>query len=221
VSILLADEHSLFRESLKAVLNAESDLQVVGEARDGLHAVGQAVESCPDVALIDLDLPNLDGVRATAQIKDRVPQCRVIVLAAEEDHKSLVEAVEAGASGYLTKDIPLVQLISATRAVHRGETLIPSHMVGTLLAGLIRRRRQQDSAIRRIGCLTRREKQVLALLADGADNDHIAQTLVISPQTARTHIQNILGKLGVHSRLEAAAMVMQNGIQGQLEGASA
>src|SRR5919106_687622 len=148
VRILLADGQSLFREAVKVVLESESDVEVVAEARDGL---------------------------------------------------------EAGASGYLTKESPLAELIDAARAIHRGETLIPRRMLGALLARLIRRRREQDEALRRMSKLTRREKEVLALLAGGGDNDAIAQALVISPQTARTHIQNVLGKLGVHSRLEAAA----------------
>jgi DNA-binding NarL/FixJ family response regulator len=151
-------------------------------------------------------------VRATSLIKERLPETRVLVLTGEEDQGTLVEAVEAGANGYLTKECPLAELIAAARAVHRGETLIPGRMLGALLARLIRRRREHEAAARMIGHLTRRERQVLALLADGADNDAIAQTLVISPQTARTHIQNILGKLGVHSRLEAAAFVIQTGI---------
>jgi DNA-binding NarL/FixJ family response regulator len=216
VRILLADGQSLFREAVKVVLESESDVEVVAEARDGLQAVAEAERLRPDVALLDVNLPNCDGVRATALIKERVPECRVVVLANEEDQRTLVDAVEAGASGYLTKESPLAELIDAARAIHRGETLIPRRMLGALLARLIRRRREQDEAIRRMSRLTRREKEVLALLAGGADNDAIAQALVISPQTARTHIQNVLGKLGVHSRLEAAAFVMQNGILDEL-----
>jgi DNA-binding NarL/FixJ family response regulator len=218
IRILLADGQSLFREAVRVVLETEVGLEVVAEANDGLEAVSEAERTLPDVALVDLNLPNCDGIRATGLITDQVPQCRVVVLADEEDERTLVDAVEAGASGYLTKESPLAELIDAARAIHEGETLIPRRMLGPLLSRLILRRREQDEAMRRVSKLTRREREVLALLSDGADNDAIAQRLVISPQTARTHIQNVLAKLDVHSRLEAAAFVMQNGILDDLVG---
>jgi DNA-binding NarL/FixJ family response regulator len=219
IRILLADGQSLFREAMRVVLESEPDLEVVAEAADGLEAVSLAEESRPNVALVDVHLPNCDGVRATFLITERVSDCRVCVLATEEDEAMLVDAVEAGATGYLTKESPLAELIEAARALHAGETLIPKRLLGPLLSRLIQRRREQDDALRRASRLTRREREVLALLAEGADNDHIAQALVISPQTARTHIQNVLTKLGVHSRLEAAAFVVQNGIMEDLAGA--
>jgi DNA-binding NarL/FixJ family response regulator len=220
IRVMLADEQSLFREAVKVVLSGEADLTVVGEARDGLQAIAEAERVHPDVALLDADLPNCDGIRATQQISTRVPECRVIVFSAQEDELVLVRALEAGASGYLSKESPLVDLIAATRAVHRGEALVPPRMLGTLLQSLIQRRRERDEALKRMAALTRREREVLALLAQGADNDAIAQELVISSETARTHVQNLLGKLGVHSRLEAAAFVTQNGILDSLSGAA-
>lgn len=128
----------------------------------------------------------------------------------------LLEVLDAGANGYLTRDAPLAELIRATRAVHGGETLVPPKMLGPLLSSLLRRKRDQDRAFERLARLTVREREVLALLAQGSDNDGIARALVISPQTARTHIQNILGKLEVHSRLEAAAFVTRSGLLGNL-----
>lgn len=219
IRILLADGQSLFREAVKVVLESERGLKVVAEAGDGLEAVAAAERSQPDVALIDMNLANCEGIRATYLITERVPACAVCVLAEEEDEGALVDAVEAGATGFVTKESPLSELIGAARALHAGETLLPPRMLGPLLSRLIQRRREQDEAHRKTSALTRREREVLALLADGADNDGIAQTLVISPQTARTHIQNVLGKLGVHSRLEAAAFVVQNGIMDMLVGA--
>lgn len=219
ISILLADGHSLFREAVKAVLESEADLVVIAEAGDGRSAVQEVERHRPDVALVAINLPNCDGLRATNLMKERVPDCGVLVLAAEEDEKTLAAAVEAGANGYLTKECPLAELIDATRRVHSGETLIPSRMLGALLGRLIRRRRSQSEALERLQLLTRREREVLAYLADGADNDSIAQALVISPQTARTHIQNILSKLKVHSRLEATAFVIQNGVLDEIAGA--
>jgi DNA-binding NarL/FixJ family response regulator len=216
--ILVADEQSLFREAVRVVLESQDDMVVVAEARDGLQAVAKVEEDRPDVALLDSDLPNCDGMRATALIKERVPECRVLILTGEEDQSTLVEALEAGANGYLTKECPLAELIEATRAVARGETLVPPRMLGALLGQLIRRRREQDEALHRVSRLTKREREVLAFLAEGRDNDGIAQALVISPETARTHVQNLLAKLGVHSRLEAAAFVIQNGILEDLAG---
>lgn len=212
IRILLADEQSLFREAVKVILESQSDLEVVAEARDGLQAVAEAERTRPDVALVDADLPNRDGVRATLLIKERVPSCRVVVVANHEDQKTLLDALEAGASGYLTKGAPLAELLDAARAIHRGETLIPPRMLGSLLSVLVHRRRERDEASKRMARLTRREREVLALLAEGADNQAMAQALVISPETARTHIQRVLTKLGVHSRLEAAAFVIQSGI---------
>jgi DNA-binding NarL/FixJ family response regulator len=212
----LADSHSLFRDAVRIVLGNQTGLVVVAEARDGLEAVAEAERTHPDVALLDANLPNCDGIRATELICERVPGCRVIVISGEEDEQILTRALEAGASGYLTKEFPLSFLIEAASSVYRGEMLVPPRMLGPLLTRLLRRRREQDEALRRWSRLTRREQEVLSLLADGADNDAIAQTLVISPQTARTHIQNVLGKLGVHSRLEAAAFVVQNGIRGEI-----
>lgn len=217
IRVLLADEQSLFREAVKVVLSNEADIVIVGEATTGLEAIDRVEQERADVALLDADLPNCDGIRATQQICLRSPACRVIVFSGQEDEQVLVEALEAGASGYLTKQSPLVDLIAATRAVHRGEALVPPRMLGALLQRLIIRRRERDEALRRLAQLTRREREVLGLLAQGADNDAIARELVISPETARTHIQNLLGKLGVHSRLEAAAFVTQNALLNDLE----
>jgi NarL family two-component system response regulator LiaR len=213
ISMLLADDHALFRDAMRAALSGEPGLVIVAEARDGREAVAEALRTRPCVALIDGSLPNFDAIRATTLIVEQLPDCRVVVLSDEEDEKLLVEAVGAGASGFLTKASPLRTLVDAVKRVDAGETLIPGRMLGALLARLVNRRHQQDDAVRMMVRLTRREKEVLGLVAQGADNDTIARALVMSPQTARTHIQNILGKLEVHSRLEAAAFVVRNGLQ--------
>ena len=212
VRIMLADEHALFREAVRVVLDAEPDLEVVGDVSDGYQAVAEARRLRPDCVLLDSALAYPDGVSVTKRIKQDVPECSVLVLAGSEDQDALIEALEAGASGYLTKESPLEELIDAVRAVHRGETLVPPRMLGGLVSGLIRRREDQEDALRRMSRLTRREREVLALLARGAGNVAIAESLVISPETARTHIQNVIAKLGVHSRLEAAMFVSQNHI---------
>lgn len=211
IGVVIADGQSLFREAVRVVLEAEPDLRIVGEARDGLGAVAEVERTRPDVVLLDAHLPNCDGIRATQLISERSPETRVLVLSSEEDLSVLAEALEAGASGYLTKTSPLSELIDATRAIHRGDAMVPARMLGPLLARLIRRGREQDEATRRLMRLTKREREILSLLSEGLENEGIAQALVISPETARTHIQNVLGKLGVHSRLEAAAFARRVG----------
>jgi DNA-binding NarL/FixJ family response regulator len=212
IRILLAHEQSLFREAVRAVLTSQGDLLVVAEAGDGLQAVEEAQRTLPDIAFLDADLPNCDGLRAAALMRQRVPGCRIVVVAESEDQATLADALEAGAAGFLTKGSPLSELIHAARAIHGGETSIPGQMLGPLLSTLIRRRSDHKDALRTVSRLTPRERAVLAHLVEGAHNDAIAQALVISPETARTHVQNVLGKLGVHSRLEAVAFVTRNGI---------
>ena len=221
IRVLLADGQSLFRDAMRVVLEAKPDFQVVAEAADGMHAVAEAERTEPDLALVDADLPNGDGIRTTRLILERQPDCRVLFLSEHEDDRGLIASLEAGATGFVTKGSPIGELIEVARRVRAGETTIPPQMLGTLLAGLIRNKREHDEALRRLARLTRREREVLALLAKGADNEGIAQPLVISPETARTHVQNVLGKLGVHSRLEAAAFVIQNGLIDELVGAEA
>jgi DNA-binding NarL/FixJ family response regulator len=206
----------LFREAVRSVLEAEPDVAVVADAGDGLSAMMEVGRTRPDCVLLDSALGTVDGIKATRMIKDRLPDCAVIVLAADEDPEVLLASIEAGATGFLTKGVPIDELIDAVRAACRGETMIPPRMLSDLLHRLLYRRKEQEEALRRTSRLTRREREVLALLAEGAGNESIAEALVISPQTARTHIQNVLGKLGVHSRLEAAMFVAQNGIEREL-----
>ena len=221
IRVMLADGQSLFREAMRVVFETQPDFHVVGEAADGMQAVAEAERTEPDVALIDANLPNGDGIRASSMIAQRVPGCRILVLCEDEDERTLISSLEAGGTGFVTKGSPIGELIETTRRVHKGETTIPAQMLGALLARLITRKREHDDALLRLGKLTRREREVLALLAQGADNAGIAQPLVISPETARTHVQNVLGKLGVHSRLEAAAFVVQNGLLDDLAAVNA
>jgi DNA-binding NarL/FixJ family response regulator len=216
IRVFLADEHSLFREAVRAVLEDRADLEVVGEAADGVQAIVQAEELRPDLVVVGTNLGGFDIAEIIRSITSL--GCRVLVLLREDDNAILLRAVEAGAHGFVANQSPLTELIRATRSVFRGEMVVPGHMLASLLAGLMRQRDQRDEILRRMAPLTRREREVLALLAEGANNESIAVALVISPQTVRTHIQNILVKLGVHSRLEAAALVMENGVFKELMG---
>ena len=212
VRVILADGHALFREAITSALEAHDEIVVVADVGDGPGAIGKAVQLRPDCAFLDVHLAGIDGIEATRRIKERLPGCAVIVLSPNEDDALLVAAIEAGANGFLTKDCPLTDLIAAARSVLRGEVVVPPRLLPPLLSGLMRHRKEQDEAMRRLARLTRREREVLALLADGAGNDRIAEELVISPQTARTHVQNLITKLGVHSRLEAAMFAAHNDI---------
>ena len=212
INVLIADEQSLFRQAVRIALETESDLTVVAEAGDGQEAIEAADRFSPHIALIDTDLPKVNGISATRTLRERVPGCKVLVLSNHQDQVALFDAMQAGANGYLTKAIPLAELIESTRAVLRGETIVPPAMLGDLLSQLVQSKERQNDVLRRLSRLTRREREVLALLVEGADNDLVAQRLVISPETARTHIQNILSKLDVHSRLEALALVLRNDI---------
>jgi two-component system NarL family response regulator len=216
IRIMLAGEHALFSEAVRVGLESQTNFQVVSVVRNGLRSVAEADRTQPDVAIIHVRNSSRDGIRTAAMVRERVPTCHVLVLTDTEDHGALIEAVEAGAHGYLTNECMLSDLIDAVRAIYRGEMLVPPRMLGPLVTGLIRHRREKDEARRRLSRLTRREREVLALLARGISKAGIAETLVISPQTARTHIQNIISKLGVHTRLEAAMFVTQNEILDEL-----
>lgn len=219
VRVLIALEHSLFRETIRLALGREPGVEVVCAAGDGEQALSEAERLRPDVAVLEVNLPTCDGIRATRLIRERVRDCRILVITDADDLLVLIDALEAGGSGYLTKELPLSELVDAIRAVDRGEVVVPPKLLGPLLSRLIHNHQEHDQALRRLSRLSHRQREVLALLAEGANNDDIAQALVISPQTARTHVQNVLTKLEVHSRLEAAAFVARNGVRRELAAA--
>jgi DNA-binding NarL/FixJ family response regulator len=212
IRVLVGDAHMLFRHAVRIVLEMEGDLRVVAEAQSGSEAVSEAERTRPNVALLHADLPGLGGPAAVAMFSQRVPGCRVIVLTDDRDDDVLRQAIESGAAGYLTKEIPMPELIDAIRSVRRGDTLVPAHMLGQLFDVLFTKRREHRDALHLLARLSRREQEVLRLLVDGAGNEQIGLELIISPQTARTHIQRVIRKLGVHSRLEAAMLARQAGI---------
>lgn len=216
IRVLIADAQSLVREALRAALEQHAGIDVVAEASDGVQAVAQADRVRPDVAVLDAELPNQDAVRTTRLVRARVSTCRVVVLSDDEDDRTLAAVVEAGASGFVARRSSLSSLVDTVRAVHDGDTLVPPRMLGALLQRLIHRGREKEAAIRRVSRLSDRERQVLGLLVDGANNERIAQALVISPETARTHVQHVLNKLGMHSRLAAAAYVTTHGLADEL-----
>jgi DNA-binding NarL/FixJ family response regulator len=215
-AVLVADDRALFREAMCAVLTIEPDLRVVADVADGLDVVSEALRTRPDVAVLHADLPGYDGIIATRDLREAVPGCKVLTVGEGEDVSLLVELLRAGANGYVTKQTSLEGLIEGVRAICRGETPMPPGMVSAVLEQLLETSSNRDEALRRVRRLTVRERQVLALLVAGGNNQSVAKELFISRQTVRTHIQNVIVKLGVHSRLEAAMFVTRNEIEDEL-----
>ncbi|HEU0303124.1 MAG TPA: response regulator transcription factor [Gaiellaceae bacterium] len=218
--VFVAMENRLYGEMLREGIEREPDLVVVGEAADADSAVASAAESGAAVVLISSGLPGFAGGSASCSLRDHAPDSKVIVLADERDQRVLAEGLGCGASGYLTKDCSLAEVVDAVRGVARGDVLVPPAMLGPLLADLLERKQNHEEALLRLSRLSMRERQVLALVARGKKTAEIADILVISPETARTHVQNILTKLGVHSRLEAASFVIEHGLVAHLEEAA-
>ncbi|HXY72884.1 MAG TPA: response regulator transcription factor [Actinomycetota bacterium] len=219
--VIVADGQSLVRQALRIALEAQPDLDVVGEAHSGCQAVAEASRAAADIALVSMELPRCDGIEVALRISQEVAHCQVLVIGQNGDPHHVLEALEAGASGYVSRDQPISELIEALRAVRRGETVLPQTMLGSVLRTLISRRREEREAAALLSTLSKREREVLTLLGGGLGHNEIARELYISPETARTHIKGILLKLGVHSRLEAAALARKSGLAHEAEGANA
>jgi two-component system NarL family response regulator len=210
IRVLIVDDHALFRRGLEMVLEQEPDIEVVGEASDGAEALTKAVDSTPDIVLLDVRMPKRGGIDACTAIKDAVPSTKIIMLTISDEEADLYDAIKAGAMGYLLKEISIEEVASAIRAVNGGQSLISPSMASKLLtefASMIKRgdERQQVPAPR----LTDREMEVLRLVAKGMNNRDIAKELYISENTVKNHIRNILEKLQLHSRMEAVVYAVR------------
>jgi len=214
-TVLVAEPHSLFRAAIGAAIDAEPDLHVVGEAADGPSAAVEMERHRPDVMILDAQLPPDDAIRTCAAVRASGIDSRILVIYETSDQNALLEAFDAGADGYVSKHESLAELLAATRSVARGEVLVPPRMIGVLLRSLIDSRRRRDRVDERFSLLSRREREVLALLVEGSNHKAIAAALWISPATARTHLQNVMRKLEVHSVLEAAALAHDYGFRDQ------
>lgn len=212
IRVLVADDHRTFAEALRTAIDLQDGMKVAGVATDGDSAVRMALETRPHVVLLDVRMPGgIDGIEATRQIKHHLPDTRVLMLSAYHNDTLVARALEAGAAGYLSKALPVVRVAQAVRAAHDGRPLIDPEEVDRLLGALRRRREAQEHARRRVERLTPRETEILQRMADGLTQDEIALLLGISPHTLRTHVQNILTKLRVHSKLEALAEAVRYG----------
>jgi two-component system NarL family response regulator len=210
--VLIADDHALFRRGLEMVLDEEQDIELVGQASDGTEAVARARESLPDVVLMDIRMPKTSGIEAARAMKEAAPSAKIVMLTISDEEEDLFEAIRAGASGYLLKDIPLDEVADAVRAVHGGQSLINPSMAGKLLtefATLARRDEEERPQQVPAPKLTEREMEVLKLVARGMNNRDIAKELFISENTVKNHVRNILEKLQIHSRMEAVMIAVR------------
>ncbi len=211
VRVLIADDHRTFAEALRATIRLEKGLSVVAVVHDGLAAIEAVRLRRPDVVLMDVEMPVADGIAATRAIREDSSGARIIMLSAYQDPHLVARALDAGADGFLTKQHPVKDVIRSIRAAYRGEPLIDPEEARRILRHL-RRRREQDAAARqRVERLTRRETEILQRMADGLTPERIALELGISRHTLRTHFQNVLFKLKVHSKHEALVHAIRYG----------
>ncbi len=210
VRVLIVDDHALFRRGLHMVLAQEADIEVVGEAADGVEAVEQVEKLEPDVVLMDIRMPRSSGIEAAQGIASLGTHSKVIMLTVSDQEEDLVESIKAGANGYLLKEVSIDEVANAVRAVARGHSLISPSMASKLLVEFNRLARQSQERLRsQAPALTDRELEVLKLVASGASNREISKQLFIAENTVKNHIRNILEKLHLHSRMEAVVYAMR------------
>lgn len=213
--VLIVDDHAVVRQGLRTFLDSEGDIEVVGEAGSGEEAIERARELQPDVVLMDLVLPGIDGIEATRRLAEVCPNARILVLTSFDDDDKVFPAIRAGARGYILKDVPAESLGRAIRSVARGEFLLHSAIANKVLEELQYTIRPEvaDAAD-----LTSREIEVLALIAQGHSNKEIAEKLAISIKTVKTHVGNILSKLHMADRTQAALYAVRQGLVSSEEG---
>jgi len=206
IRVLLVDDHVVFSDALATILRTEPEIEVVGKGGTVQEAISMAYALQPDVVLLDVHMPDGSGIGAVAAIKQDRPQTQVVILTSDEEESVLRSAVQAGVTGYLSKHESAAQVVQAVRSAARGEALIAPYMLARLLHGLQKTDEQGPATP-----LTKRELEVLRELSLGHDNDAVATALRMSPNTVRTHVQNILSKLKVHSKLEAVSRGIREG----------
>jgi two-component system, NarL family, response regulator NreC len=209
IQVLIADDHTIVRSGVRLLLDAEIDIEVIGEALEGNQAVELAASLKPDVVLMDIAMPGMDGLEATRQIKSRFPDIQILVLTMHRSDEYFFEILEAGASGYLLKGADTSDLVKAVRFVHRGEVFLYPTMAQKLLREFFNRSQPASSYESQ---LSPREKEILRLVADGYSNKEIAEKLVVSSSTVHTHLSNLMGKLDLTSRRELIQYARKHGL---------
>jgi DNA-binding NarL/FixJ family response regulator len=213
IRVLLADDHALFREGLAGIIAAQPDFEVVGEAGDGLEASVKAQELVPDLILMDIGMPGCDGLEATRRIKQELPAVTIVMLTVRDEEEKLFEAIKNGAQGYLLKNMRSQEILALLRGAVQGEAAITPALAGRMLEEFRRLSREAPWAPEEEdAALTRRELEVLGLVAEGATDKEIAESLCISLHTVKSHMRNILAKLHVSGRSEAARYARHKGL---------
>ena len=217
ISVLIVDDHAMVRQGLRTFLTLNENIEVVGEAANGLEAVEQVRQHRPDVVLMDLVMPELDGIEATRRIRAVSPETKILALTSFIEDEKVFSAIEAGALGYLLKDVSPHDLVQAIEAAQRGEAQLHPTVTKKLMSQVAARARPSDSAPAKAGKpgseeLTGRELEVLRLIATGLSNREIAQALTIAEKTVKTHVSNILSKLHLADRTQAAIYALQEGL---------
>jgi DNA-binding NarL/FixJ family response regulator len=212
ITILVADDHHLARSGLRAMLSAHDDLDVIGEAEDGAAAVEQALRLRPDVVVMDIRMPRLDGIEATRRLRAQPGSPQVLVLTTFDLDEYVYEALRAGASGFVLKDAPPSQLAEAVRTVAAGETLLAPAVTRRLVERFVRRPAPGAAEQKRVAELTEREHEVLRLIARGLSNGEIAARLYLSEATVKTHVTRILAKLDLRDRVQAVVFAYEIGL---------
>ncbi|CAM5275342.1 Transcriptional regulatory protein LiaR [Streptomyces rimosus subsp. rimosus] len=207
IRVLLVDDHQVVRRGLRTFLEVQDDIEVVGEASDGDEGIAAAEQLRPDVVLMDVKMPGTDGIEALRKLRELDNPARVLVVTSFTEQRTVVPALRAGAAGYVYKDVDPEALAGAIRSVHAGHVLLQPEVAGALLA-----QEEGNNGQGRGTSLTDREREVLALIADGRSNREIARTLVLSEKTVKTHVSNILMKLDLADRTQAALWAVRHGI---------
>jgi NarL family two-component system response regulator LiaR len=208
IKVLLVDDHAVVREGLRTYLDLEDRLAIIGEAANGREAVDKVRALRPDVVLMDLLMPEMDGITATKAIKEVAPEVKIIVLTSFQDDEHIMPAIEAGATGYLLKDVSAPELVKAIEGAFQGQAQLHPEVARKLMEQVRQPRRRQDPA----EDLTPRERDVLSLIASGMSNKEIARELVMTERTVKGHVSNILGKLGLQDRTQAALYAVRHGL---------
>lgn len=212
IRLLIAEDERLTREALARLLALEEDIEVAGQAPNGRVAVALARERLPDVVLTDIQMPEMNGIEATRILKQEMPNVGIVILTIYDDDASVFDAIKAGAQGYVLKDSPPEETVAAVRAVARGEALLPPAIAARVLAEFSRISAQRAADLKVFSELTDREREVLKLIGAGKRNRQIAAELFISEKTVKNHVSNILWKLQVNDRTEAALFAARQGL---------
>jgi len=217
IRVLIVDDHAMVRQGLRTFLTLSEGIEVVGEAANGLEAVEQVRQQQPDIVLMDLVMPDMDGIEATRRIRELSPDTQVLTLTSFIEDEKVFAAIEAGALGYLLKDVSPDHLVEAIKAAHRGEAQLHPEVTKKLMRQVTAKAKPQETVPSQPGetgseDLTERELEVLRLIASGMNNREIAQALTIAEKTVKTHVSNILSKLHLADRTQAAIYALQHGL---------